>query len=139
MIFYHQSLMPTDAETTLFSVLTSRVFAEFEDHQTAINSRITSLVEQAQKQGENPQMLIEDYLSKDCEHCCSASEIAWFLSTSDPMQYCFNKLAENWNGYEPFLAQREKADSQLQQQALQIYMQTDLRAYLEAVATIYPI
>lgn len=139
MIFYHQSLMPTEAETTLFTVLTSRVFAEFEDHQTAIISRITNLIEQAQKQGESPQMLIEDYLGKDCEHCCSASEIAWFLTASDPMQYCFNKLSENWNSYEPFLVQKEQADPQLQQLALQIYMQTDLRAYLEAIATVYPI
>lgn len=140
MIFYRKKLMPTEAEITLFSVMTSKALAEFSDHKSAIIARLKALIQEAKQSGENPQMLIEDYLMADCEHCCSAEDISWFLGESNPMQFAFNLLAENWNSFDFFTNQmQEDKNSSATQQALQIYLQTDLRTYLEALDTLYKI
>lgn len=128
--------MSDDNSTRLFLVTNTKPFNRFEDHEAALVIQLHELVEDAMTKGENPIGLIEDYLQITYTEGNSVAEIANFLAQTDKMQLALWTLKESWDKMDDTAPE----DSLLygsaisNEDAVQIYAQTNLRTYLEALA-----
>lgn len=128
--------MSDDNSARLFLITNTKPFDRFEDHEAALIIQLHELVEDAMTKGENPIGLIEDYLEISYSEGTSVAEIANFLVQSDKMQLALWTLKERWDKMDDTAPE----DSLLygsaisNEDAVQLYAQTNLRTYLEALA-----
>lgn len=136
MIYVNNQLMPDDNSIKLFTATNSTSFERFEDHEAAIYFQIDALIEEAMGNGENPIALIENYLEITYTDGRTIEEIAAFLCHTDKMQCALWTLKERWGKFDKNLPE----DSLMhgggisKDEAIQIYSETTLRTYLEALA-----
>ena len=128
--------MSDDNSARLFLVTNTKPFERFEDHEAALVIQLHELVEDAFAKAENPIALVEDYLQITYTEGTSVAEIANFLTQTDKMQLALWTLKERWDKMDDSVPE----DSLLygsaisDEEAVQLYAQTNLRTYLEALA-----
>ncbi|WP_452222160.1 hypothetical protein [Lacinutrix salivirga] len=127
--------MSGDVKARLFMVSNPSKFERFEDHEAGIFIQLHELIEQATAMGDDPIALIEEYLEVIYNDGTSTEEIASFLLETDKMQTALWTLKESWDKMDDSLP----TDSLMyggmdKEDAVQLYSETTLRSYLEALA-----
>ena len=126
--------MSGDVKARLFMVSNPSKFERFEDHEAGIFIQLHELIEQARTMGEDTIALIEEYLEVIYNDGTSTEEIASFLLETDKMQTALWTLKESWDKMDDSLP----TDSLMyggmnKEDAVQLYSETTLRSYLEAL------
>ncbi len=135
MIFYNNQLMSGDIKARLFMVSNPSKFERFEDHEAGIFIQLHELIEQARATGEDPIALIEEYLEVIYNDGTSTEEIASFLLETDKMQTALWTLKESWDKMDDSLPTNSLMYGGMDKEdAVQLYSETTLRSYLEALA-----
>ncbi|TGV03589.1 hypothetical protein [Flavivirga rizhaonensis] len=135
MIYYNNQLMPNDNSAKLFMVTNSVPFERFEDHEAAIYFEIDQLVDHAVGSGENTIALIENYLEITYTDGRTIEEIVAFLIHTDKLQCALWTLKESWDKFDKTLPEDSLMHGGISKdEAIQIYSETTLRSYLEALA-----
>jgi len=135
MIFYNNQLMSGDIKARLFMVSNPSKFERFEDHEAGIFIQLHELIEQARAMGENPIALIEEYLEVVYNEGNTIDEIASFLLETDKMQTALWTLKESWDKMDDSLPTSSIMYGGMdKEEAVQLYSETTLRSYLEALA-----
>ena len=135
MIFYNNQLMSGDIKARLFMVPNPSKFERFEDHEAGIFIQLHELIEQARAVGENPIALIEEYLEVVYNEGNTTDEIASFLLKTDKMQTALWTLKESWDKMDDSLPTSSIMYGGMdKEEAVQLYSETTLRSYLEALA-----
>ena len=135
MIFYNNQLMSGDIKARLFMVSNPSKFERFEDHEAGIFIQLHELIEQARAVRENPIALIEEYLEVVYNEGNTTDEIASFLLKTDKMQTALWTLKESWDKMDDSLPTSSIMYGGMdKEEAVQLYSETTLRSYLEALA-----
>lgn len=137
MIFFNNQLMPTKGKATLFMVSNPIPFERYEDHEAAIYIQLHELVERSIAEGQNPVALIEDYLETVYTDGRSVDEIASFLFHNDKMQLALWTLKESWDNLDTSIPGESLMYGGMEkEEAIQLYAETNLRTYLEALTAV---
>ncbi|MAM22660.1 MULTISPECIES: hypothetical protein [Flavobacteriaceae] len=127
--------MSGDIKARLFMVSNPSKFERFEDHEAGIFIQLHELIEQARAVGENPIALIEEYLEVVYNEGNTTDEIASFLLKTDKMQTALWTLKESWDKMDDSLPTSSIMYGGMdKEEAVQLYSETTLRSYLEALA-----
>jgi len=136
-IVYHPQLMPDTPSATLFMVANPMSFQNYEDHYAGVYLRLYELIENAWDAQENPIGLLEDYPDICCPECGSATDIANYLIGHDKMLTALNMLRQKWRKLDPeFPFSRFTKGGLSQKERCNLYHQTTLRSYLEALSSL---
>ncbi len=134
MIFYNNQLMPTRAEATLYMVSNAVPFSSYDDHEAGIYIQLHELIERAIEEGEDPVMLIEEYLEIIYSSGSSIDEIAAFLFYNDRMVQALWTLQQSWNEIDKTLPETSLIYGGIaKDEAIKLYSEITLRAYLDAL------
>lgn len=135
MIFFNPQLMPTRAEATLYMVSNPKPFTRFEDHQAALYLQLHDLIERAMEEGDDPILLIEEYLGKVYTDGNIIDQIAAFLMEQDAMILALWTLQESWRNYDASLPENSLMYGGMdKKEAIQLYAEITLRTYLEVLS-----
>lgn len=134
MIFYNNQLMPTREEAIVYMVRNPVPFSNYEDHEAGIYIQLHELIEQAIAEGENPVVLIEEYLETVYTGGTSVKEIAAFLFHNDKMNQALWTLQQNWDSIDDTLPENSLFYGGIDtQETMQLYSEITLRSYLNAL------
>ncbi|MAQ76902.1 MAG: hypothetical protein CL613_11305 [Aquimarina sp.] len=134
MIFYNNQLMKTREDAVLYMVSNPVPFEGYNDHEAGIYIQIHELIERAIAEGENPVMLIEEYLEIVYMGGEMINEMAAFLFQTDRMHQALWSLQESWDAIDTSLPEMSRMYGGLsKEEATQLYAETTLRSYLEAL------
>ena len=134
MIFYNTQLMPDAGKARLFMVSNPIPLERYEDHEAALYLQLHELVERSRAEGQDPIALLEDYLETVYTDGHYPDEIANFLFHHDSMQSALWTLKESWSTLDETLPESSLMYGGLgKQEALEVYAETTLRTYLEAL------
>lgn len=134
MIFYNNQLMPTREEAIVYMVRNPVPFSNYEDHEAGIYIQLHELIEQAIAEGENPVVLIEEYLETVYTGGTSVEEIAAFLFHNDKMNQALWTLQQNWDSIDDTLPENSLFYGGIDtQETMQLYSEITLRSYLNAL------
>jgi hypothetical protein len=138
MIFYNSQLMKDENQLRLFLVSNPSPFLRYEDHEAALQIGIHEMVERAIESKENPIALIEQYLQVVYNGGDTPEDIANFIINCHQMVHTMHKLKDNWDEMDDTLPEVSlKHSATSREQAVQVYYETTLRSYLEALSGIY--
>lgn len=134
MIFFNNQLMKTTGQLRLFMVNNPVPFTRYEDHEAGIYLQLYELIESAIKEKDNPITMIQDYLGVTYNLGDSINEMTSFLFNTGEMMGALQDLKENWQAFDDSLPN----DSLMyggtsEEEAKEIYTETTLRNYLEAL------
>ena len=134
MIFYNTQLMPDAGKARLFMVSNPIPLERYEDHEAALYLQLHELVERSRAEGQDPIALLEDYLETVYTDGHYPDEIANFLFHHDSMQSALWTLKESWSILDETLPEDSLMYGGLgKEKALEVYAETTLRTYLEAL------
>lgn len=137
MIFFNAQLMPDRESAILYMVANPIAFISFEDHQAGIYIQLHELIERAVQEGEDPILLVEEYLDTIYTGGRSPEELATFLMEQDVMVQALTTLQQHWRHLDTSLeAGSIEAGGMGKKEALQLYSEVTLRSYLETLGTI---
>ncbi len=135
MIFYNNQLMSTREEATLFMVSNPISFSNYDDHEAGIYIQLHELVERAIAEGEDPVMLIEEYLETVYVSGHTIEEIVAFLFENDKMIQALWSLQQNWENIDETLPEDSLMYGGIdKQEAIQLYSEITLRSYLSTLS-----
>ena len=135
MIFYNNQLMKTREEAVLYMVSNPVPFEGYDDHEAGIYIQLHELIQRAIAEGENPVMLIEEYLEVIYTGGENIDEIAAFLFQTDRMHQALWSLQESWGAIDTTLPEISKMYGGIsKEEATQVYAEITLRSYLTALA-----
>ncbi len=130
--------MKSDIQLRLFMVNHPIPFKSYGDHAEALRVQLEEMIENALNQGEEPEYLIEGYLDVDYTGGESSKEIADFLLHTPYMVYAMHMLRDNWNQIDTSLPEDSLMYGGIsKEQAREVFTETSLHSYLEALAGIY--
>lgn len=136
MIYYNNILMPTDTSAILFMVENTKEFEKYADHEAAICIGLHSLVEDSIGMGENPIMLIEQYLEIVYTDGNSVEEIADFLAQTDTVQNALWSLKQDWETLDIQTGENSLMYGGISKERVtELFTEITLRTYLETLAT----
>ncbi|MEO9870384.1 MAG: hypothetical protein ABJQ69_03715 [Ekhidna sp.] len=129
--------MKTATELRLFMVVNAEAFTRYEDHEAGIYLQVYELIQSALEEDENPIGLIQDYLGVTYTLGDSINELTSFLFHTGEMMAALQDLKENWQVLDKTLPE----DSLMfggtsKEEATEIYAETTLRNYLEALSEV---
>ena len=134
MIFYDTQLMPDTGKARLFMVSNPIALERYEDHEAALYLQLHELVERSRAEGQDPVALLEDYLETVYTDGHNPEEIANFLFHHDKMQSVLWSLKESWSNLDKTLPGDSLMYGGLgREEMLEVYAETTLRTYLEAL------
>lgn len=135
MIFFNNQLMPSEDSAALFMVSNPIPFENFEDHQAGIFIRLHHLIAWSMEEGDDPVALMEEYLETVYSDSRSVEEIANFLLYHDKMQSALWTLKENWSSLDNTVPDDSLMYGGMEKEdAVQMYVDTNLRRYLEVLS-----
>ncbi len=135
MIFYNNQLMTSRAEAILYMVYNPEEFTNYDDHESALYIQLHELIERAIAEGDDPIMLIEEYLGVVYNSGDTIDEMATFLFQSDAMHKALWTLQTNWDTMDEHLPGNSRMFWEIdKEEAVQLYAQVTLRTYLEMLA-----
>lgn len=135
MLFYNPQLMPNEQSARLFMVSSTQTVDDYQSHEAHLQLRVQQLITEARNSGEDPVMLIEEYLACDYPDTIENSSLAAYILQHDRMQSALWTLQELWGFYDPELPSDSLYFKGMDtQEALETYAQVDLRSFLEALA-----
>lgn len=138
MIFYNPQLMADENQVSVFTVSTPEQISSYDQHLLYIEERLKDLVLKAYDEKENPMHLLEDYLTLDYDQCCESPEqMTTFIFSHNAMTSAKNTLFENWQQYDQATVKLPSKISTTQ--AFNIFLETDLRRFLEALTNLHGI
>ncbi|WP_299243090.1 hypothetical protein [uncultured Aquimarina sp.] len=132
MIFYNNQLMPTRADAILYMVSNPIPFSNYDDHEAGIYIQMHELIERAIAEGEDPIMLIEEYLETTYTGGNEVEEIAAFLFQNDKMNQALWTLQQSWDAMDDTLPENSRMYGGIdKKEAAQLYSEITLRSYLD--------
>jgi hypothetical protein len=132
MIFYNNQLMPTRADAILYMVSNPVPFKNYDDHEAGIYIQLHELIERAIAEGENPILLIEEYLGIVHSGGTTIEEIAAFFFNTDKMVQALWTLQEHWDTIDETLPKDSLMYGGIDtEEATQLYSEITLRSYLD--------
>jgi hypothetical protein len=138
MIFYNSQLMKDENQLRLYLVSNPTPFIRQEDHEAALQIEVYEMVERAIDAKENPIALIEAYLQVSYNEGDTTEDIANFIINCPQMVHAMHHLKDNWDEMDDTLPEVSlKHSSTSREQAVQVYYETTLRSYLEALSGVY--
>lgn len=137
MIFYHPQIMANTTEARVFMVDNPKSFEKYEDHRAAIFLNLQRLINQAIQENDDPQQLIEGYLQITNHSGNTPEELSHLIFHSGKMTHALGVLKENWSVLDPNVPNESLLYGGISsEQAETIFIETDLRAYLESLYLI---
>ena len=131
MIFYNNQLMSSREEATLYMVSNPVPFRNYDDHEAGIYIQLHELIERAISEGENPILLIEEYLEIVYTGGTDIDEIAAFLFNTDKMNQALWTLQQHWDNIDETLPTNSLMYGGIDtQEAVQLYCEITLQSYL---------